>query len=288
MLVTQPRKVALSVQQHRKWPPSARPQSSRRTATPSAAAPSRAVRRRERQLCQRDTRQDSGTISRRKRFRARCRRVRTGPRWYVLRPVSGGGRRRRREAGSGPRICSLGHSIPPAQCPYALYAEQLSGTAFTAARASNQRTCGRKRALIGGTRALATARATLMGPTQPRAAGSTASVPPCSMAPSSPWKRAACDPTSPRSGSTPTRCEHARGVRPPRLAQGLTAARLRPNRRVQLRWMPLPLPEAPTDFVEGLVTMGASNPAAERMAPLRSRPAPVARRPSQPARAPRR
>lgn len=40
-------------------------------------------------------------------------------------------------------------SIRRSQCPYALYAEQLSGTAFTAPRAANQRRCGRGGGLGG-------------------------------------------------------------------------------------------------------------------------------------------
>ena len=74
---------------------------------------------------------------------------------------SGGGKRARSEAGDGLQYLAgfgnefqseaLPGALPagqnnPQKCPYGLYAEQLSGTAFTAPRAANKRSwlCLRK------------------------------------------------------------------------------------------------------------------------------------------------
>jgi len=95
----------------------------------------------------------------------------------------------------------------PQRCPYGLYAEQLSGTAFTAPRADNRRTWTyriRPGALHGPFRRIS--ERGLVG-----AFGAAA------------------------------------GVETP------------PS---QLRWSPPPLPEAATDFVEGLFTMGGNGDAA--------------------------
>ena len=95
----------------------------------------------------------------------------------------------------------------PQRAPYGLYAEQLSGTAFTAPRANNRRSW------------LYRIRPSAMHePFQPMDAGRIvsdfASLPSCT-----------------------------------------------PN---QLRWNPLPVPEAPTDLIDGLVTMaGLGDPAAQ-------------------------
>ena len=88
----------------------------------------------------------------------------------------------------------------PQRCPYGLYAEQLSGTAFTAPRHANRRTWLyriRPGVMHGQFQQIGSGR--LVG----------------------------------RFDEVPT---------PPH----------------QLRWDPLPLPEAPTDFVDGLVTMGGN------------------------------
>ena len=90
----------------------------------------------------------------------------------------------------------------PQRCPYGLYAEQLSGTAFTAPRAVN------RRSWLYRIRPAAVHR---------------------------PFERvdAARFDWSPESVSTPS----------------------------QLRWDPLPLPTAPTDFLEGIVTMAVNGDA---------------------------
>ena len=93
----------------------------------------------------------------------------------------------------------------PQRCPYGLYAEQLSGTAFTAPRADN------RRSWLYRIRPSAMHR-----PFEPLDAGAIVS---------------AFDdvPASPN----------------------------------QMRWNPLPMPDAPTDFIDGLVTMaGNGSPAA--------------------------
>src|SRR5882724_5121949 len=88
----------------------------------------------------------------------------------------------------------------PQRCGYGLYAEQLSGTAFTAPRAAN------RRSWLYRIRPAA-----VHGPFQPL--------------PSS------------------------------RITNDFTQVPTPPDR---LRWDPLPMPEDPTDFVDGLVTMGVT------------------------------
>ena len=103
----------------------------------------------------------------------------------------------------------------PQRAPYGLYAEQLSGTAFTAPRSQNRRSWLyriRPAAMHGAVRALVERR----------------------------------------------RIAQRRSTTPP----------TPPN---QLRWDPLPMPDAPTDFVDGLVTM-AGNGSAGRAARLRDPP----------------
>jgi homogentisate 1,2-dioxygenase len=104
---------------------------------------------------------------------------------------------------------ALPHALPdhnsPQRCPYGLYAEQLSGTAFTAPRASNRHTW------------LYRIRPSVMH-------------------------------------SAFAALAH------PHLGCGETGIDVAPN---QLRWDPLPIPSAPTDFVDGLITYGA-NGAAEQ------------------------
>ena len=91
----------------------------------------------------------------------------------------------------------------PQRCPYGLYAEQLSGTAFTAPRADSRRTW------------LYRIRPSAMHlPFEPIDAG--------------------------------------------RIVSDFTAVPTSPN---QLRWDPLTMPDAPTDFVEGLVTMAGNGDA---------------------------
>ena len=87
----------------------------------------------------------------------------------------------------------------PQRCPYGLYAEQLSGTAFTAPRASN--------------------RHSWLYRIRPAA----------------------------RQGSFQ-----------PLLQERLTSALLATPSPDRLRWDPLPIPEAPTDFVAGLLAMGGN------------------------------
>jgi homogentisate 1,2-dioxygenase len=90
----------------------------------------------------------------------------------------------------------------PQRAPYGLYAEQLSGTAFTAPRASNRRSWLYR-------------------------------IRPAAM--HQPFRMIANDRIESRFDATP------------------------PN---QLRWDPLPIPDAPTDFIDGLVTMaGNGDPA---------------------------
>jgi homogentisate 1,2-dioxygenase len=86
----------------------------------------------------------------------------------------------------------------PQRCPYGLYAEQLSGTAFTAPRHANRRSW--------------------LYRIRPSAAHGAFE----------PWPHALL------------RTQFDPGETPPD----------------RLRWNPLPLPETPTDFLEGLVTMG--------------------------------
>ena len=92
----------------------------------------------------------------------------------------------------------------PQRCPYGLYAEQLSGTAFTAPRASNRRT----------------------------------------------W----CYRIRPGAVHEP----FAR-IDDGRLVSGFGDVATPPN---PMRWNPLPMPVAPTDFVDGLVTMAGQGDAA--------------------------
>jgi homogentisate 1,2-dioxygenase len=94
----------------------------------------------------------------------------------------------------------------PQRCPYGLYAEQLSGTAFTAPRADNRRSW------------LYRIRPSAMH---------------------QPFER----------------------MDDRRLVSEFDALETSPN---QLRWNPLPMPTAPTDFVEGLVTLaGHGSPRAQ-------------------------
>ncbi len=88
----------------------------------------------------------------------------------------------------------------PQRCPYGLYAEQLSGTAFTAARGANRRTW-------------------------------TYRIRPAAV--HLPFKRI------------------DNGI----LSSDFLTTETPPN---QLRWDPLPIPAAPTDFVEGLVTFAGN------------------------------
>jgi homogentisate 1,2-dioxygenase len=88
----------------------------------------------------------------------------------------------------------------PQRCPYGLYAEQLSGTAFTAPRADNRRTW------------LYRIRPSAMH---------------------RPFER----------------------IDAGRIVSDFSALPTTPN---QLRWNPLPTPSAPTDFVEGMVTMAGN------------------------------
>jgi homogentisate 1,2-dioxygenase len=92
----------------------------------------------------------------------------------------------------------------PQRAPYGLYAEQLSGTAFTTPRAANRRSwLYRIRPAV------------LHGPFEPLAGG--------------------------------------------RLASSLDEVPTPPS---QLRWDPLPIPDEPTDFVDGLVTIAGNGGAA--------------------------
>jgi len=94
----------------------------------------------------------------------------------------------------------------PQRAPYGLYAEQLSGTAFTAPRADNRRSWLYR-------------------------------IRPAAM--HEPFERIDARSLVSRFGDEPTT----------------------PN---QLRWDPLPMPTAPTDFVQGLATMaGSGGPAAQ-------------------------
>lgn len=95
----------------------------------------------------------------------------------------------------------------PQRCAYGLYAEQISGTAFTAPRADNRRTW-------------------------------TYRIRPGAM--HAPFRRA----------------DDRRVVGHFGAAAGAVTS---PN---QLRWSPLPLPDAPTDFVDGLFTMAGNGDAA--------------------------
>jgi homogentisate 1,2-dioxygenase len=88
----------------------------------------------------------------------------------------------------------------PQRCPYGLYAEQLSGTAFTAPRGANRRTW-------------------------------TYRIRPAAV--HLPFKR----------------------IDNGRLSSDFLTTETPPN---QLRWDPLPIPAAPTDFVEGLVTFAGT------------------------------
>jgi homogentisate 1,2-dioxygenase len=94
----------------------------------------------------------------------------------------------------------------PQRCPYGLYAEQLSGTAFTAPRASNRHTW------------LYRIRPSVM-----------------------------------HSAFAP--------IENQQLRLDVTGAKVSPN---QLRWDPLPIPSAPTDFLDGLVTYGANGDPAQQ------------------------
>ncbi len=88
----------------------------------------------------------------------------------------------------------------PQRCPYGLYAEQLSGTAFTAPRGANRRTW-------------------------------TYRIRPAAV--HQPFRR----------------------IDNARLSQDFASTETPPN---QLRWDPLPIPVAPTDFVQGLVTFAGN------------------------------
>jgi homogentisate 1,2-dioxygenase len=94
----------------------------------------------------------------------------------------------------------------PQRCPYGLYAEQLSGTAFTAPRAGN------RRSWLYRVRPAA-----VHAPFEP----------------------------------LPSGC----------ITNDFTGAATPPD---QLRWNPLPIPGEPTDFIDGLITMGGNgDPAAQ-------------------------
>jgi homogentisate 1,2-dioxygenase len=88
----------------------------------------------------------------------------------------------------------------PQRCPYGLYAEQLSGTAFTAPRYANRRS----------------------------------------------WLYR----IRPAAGHGPFKA-HPQAL----LTAQFDAAATPPD---QMRWSPLPLPESPTDFLDGLITMGGN------------------------------
>ncbi len=88
----------------------------------------------------------------------------------------------------------------PQRAPYGLYAEQLSGTAFTAPRADNRRSWLYR-------------------------------IRPAAM--HEPFER----------------------IAPGRIVSAFSEVPTPPN---QLRWSPLPMPDAPTDFVDGIVTMAGS------------------------------
>ncbi len=97
----------------------------------------------------------------------------------------------------------------PQRAPYGLYAEQLSGTAFTAPRADNRRSW------------LYRIRPSAMH---------------------QPFERLAAS----------------------RIVSDFTAASTLATTPNQLRWNPLPMPEAPTDFIDGLVTLaGMGDPHAQ-------------------------
>ncbi|OZI37301.1 homogentisate 1,2-dioxygenase [Bordetella genomosp. 10] len=89
----------------------------------------------------------------------------------------------------------------PTRCPYGLYAEQISGTAFTAPRAENRRSW--------------------LYRIQPAARHE-------------PFEALA---------------------KPPRWSSDAAAYPATPN---QLRWSPPPMPDAPTDFVDGVFTLGGN------------------------------
>jgi homogentisate 1,2-dioxygenase len=94
----------------------------------------------------------------------------------------------------------------PQRCPYGLYAEQMSGTSFTAPRSENRRSW------------LYRIRPSAMH---------------------TPFER----------------------MSPGRIVSNFTTVPSTPN---QLRWNPLPMPEAPTDLVDGIVTMaGNGDPSAQ-------------------------
>ena len=94
----------------------------------------------------------------------------------------------------------------PQRCPYGLYAEQLSGTAFTAPRADNRRTWLYR-------------------------------IRPAAM--HDPFER----------------------MNNPRIVSDFSAVPAPPD---QLRWNPLPMPTAPTDFVDGLITMAGHGDASSQ------------------------
>jgi homogentisate 1,2-dioxygenase len=100
----------------------------------------------------------------------------------------------------------------PQRAPYGLYAEQLSGTAFTAPRAHNRRSW--------------------LYRIRPAAVHQ-------------PFERMPADDA---------------GGPSPRLVANF--AQVPPTPPNQLRWDPLPLPDTPTDFVDGLVTMAGNGSAA--------------------------
>ncbi len=95
----------------------------------------------------------------------------------------------------------------PTRCPYGLYAEQLSGTAFTAPRAENRRSWLYR------------------------------ILPAARHQPFEPLERLG---------------PHAR---PPGWTSDAAAYPATPN---QLRWSPLPMPGTPTDFIDGVITMGGN------------------------------
>ena len=104
-----------------------------------------------------------------------------------------------------PGALPVGRNSPQA-CPYGLYAEQLSGTAFTAPRADNRRS----------------------------------------------W----CYRIRPAAQHRPfRRIDNGR-------VTGDFASLVTPTPPNQLRWNPLPIPEAPTDFIAGLTTMAGNGDAA--------------------------
>jgi len=133
----------------------------------------------------------------------------------------------------------------PQRCPLNLYAEQISGTAFTAARTSNQRTWLYRLHPSADHHEF-----------EPLEHGKS---PPSSLLPLAASHLPRSKPTPENSLFTVSRSLARERACVLSLSGGVIASfshlKCNPN---QLRWNPMPIPETPTDFVSGSLSLSLS------------------------------